>query len=154
MSDPRIALRSVNGDRAAFMPLLLEAEESERVVRAYLNDGELLELVVAGQSVGVALLTSPEPGAIEIKNIAIAREYRSQGIGRAAIGCLGARAREDGADRLLIGTADSSGRTIAFYRSCGFREVGRIVGFFDAYPEPVVEDGVQAHDMVRFEMVL
>jgi hypothetical protein len=57
MSDPKITLRSVTGDRAAFMPLLLEADESERVVRAYLNDGELLELVVAGEPVGVALLT-------------------------------------------------------------------------------------------------
>jgi ribosomal protein S18 acetylase RimI-like enzyme len=154
MSDSRISLRSVNGDRAAFMPLLLEADESQSVVRAYLNDGQLLELVAAGQPVGVALLTSPEPGAIEIKNIAIAREYRDQGLGRAAIECLAARARGAGAGRLLVGTADSCGRTIAFYRSCGFREVGRIPGFFDAYPEPVVEDGVQAHDMVRFEMVL
>ena len=136
------------------MPLLLEADESESVVRAYLNDGELLELVVAGRPVGVALLTSPEPGAIEIKNIAIVREHRSRGIGRAAIGCLADRAKGRGADRLLVGTADSSGRTIAFYRSCGFREVGRIAGFFDAYPEPVVEDGVQAHDMIRFERVL
>jgi hypothetical protein len=75
MSDP--GLRSVNGDRAAFIPLLLEADESEPVVRAYLNDGELLELVAAGQPVGVVLLTSPEPGAVEIKNIAIEREHRS-----------------------------------------------------------------------------
>jgi ribosomal protein S18 acetylase RimI-like enzyme len=149
-----IALRSVDGDRAAFVPLLLEADESESVVRAYLNDGELLEIVANGQPVGVALLTSPEPGAIEIKNIAIRREYRAQGIGRTAIGCLAARARGRGVDRLLVGTADSSGRTIAFYLACGFRGVGRIAGFFDTYPDPVIEEGVQAHDMVRFEMFL
>ena len=147
-------MRSVDGDRAAFMPLLLEADESESVVRAYLNDGELLELVANGQSVGVTLLTAPEPGAIEIKNIAILRGRRGQGIGRAAIGCLAARARARGADRLLVGTADSSRGTIAFYLACGFSAVGRIAGFFDAYPEPVVEDGVQAHDMVRFQMIL
>jgi len=154
MSDPGIVLRSVNGDRAAFIPLLLEADESEPVVRAYLNDGELLELVAAGQPVGVVLLTSPEPGAVEIKNIAIGREHRSQGIGRAAIKCLAARARKCGADRLLVGTADSSSGTIAFYRACGFLDAGRIDGFFDRYPEPVVENGVQAHDMVRFQLIL
>ena len=27
-------------------------------------------------------------------------------------------------------------------------------GFFDAYPEPVVEDGGVAHDMIRFGMEL
>jgi ribosomal protein S18 acetylase RimI-like enzyme len=100
----------------------------------------------------VVLLTSPEPAAIEIKNIAIRREYRGQGVGRAAIACIAARARTRGADRLLVGTADSSVDTIAFYRACGFHDAGCIEGFFDAYPDPVVEDGVQAHDMVRFEM--
>jgi ribosomal protein S18 acetylase RimI-like enzyme len=154
MADWEIALRSVDGDRAEFMPLLLEADESESVVRAYLNDGELLEIVANGQSVGVVLLTSPEPAAIEIKNIAIGREYRGLGIGRTVVGCLAARARESGADRLLVGTADSSAPTIAFYLACGFRDDGRIDGFFDAYPEPVIEDGVQAHDMVRFQMIL
>jgi ribosomal protein S18 acetylase RimI-like enzyme len=154
MAKWEITLRCVDGDRAAFVPLLLEADESESVVRAYMNDGDLLELIVNGQPVGVVLLTSPEPAAVEIKNIAIRREHRGQGIGRAVIECLAARAKGHGADRLLVGTADSSGRTIAFYRSCGFRDAGRIAGFFDAYPQPVVEDGVQAHDMVRFQMIL
>ena len=154
MADWDITLRSVDGDRAAFVPLLLEADESESVVRAYLNDGELLELVANGQPVGAVLLTSPEPEAIEIKNIAIRHEYRGQGMGRAVIRCLADRARGCGADRLLVGTADSSSPTIAFYLACGFRDIGRIAGFFDAYPEPVVEDGVQAHDMIRFQMIL
>ena len=154
MADWEIALRSVDGDRAAFVPLLLEADESESVVRAYLNEGELLEIVANGQPVGAVLLTSPEPAGIEIKNIAIRPEYRSHGIGRTVVRCLAARARACGAERMLVGTADSSGRTIAFYLACGFHDVGRIAGFFDAYPEPVIEDGVQAHDMVRFLMIL
>jgi ribosomal protein S18 acetylase RimI-like enzyme len=148
----QITLRRVDDDRAAFVPLLLEADESEPVVRAYLNDGDLLELVANGQPVGVVLLTSPAPAALEIKNIAIRREYRGHGVGRAAVACIAARARIQGAERLLVGTADSSLDTIAFYRACGFHDAGRIEGFFDTYPEPVVEDGVQAHDMVRFEM--
>ena len=56
MTDSGITLQSVDGDRAAFMPLLLEADESESVVRAYLNDGELVELVANGQPVGATLL--------------------------------------------------------------------------------------------------
>ena len=75
-------------------------------------------------------------------------------MGRTAITSIAARARERGADRVVVGTADSSSRTIAFYRACGFHDAGRIEGFFDTYPDPVVEDGVQAHDMVRFEMLL
>jgi ribosomal protein S18 acetylase RimI-like enzyme len=154
MADWEIVLRPVDGDRSSFVPLLLEADESESVLRVYLNDGELLEIVANGQTVGVVLLTSPEPAALEIKNIAIRREHRGLGIGRAAIGRLAARARARGAERLLVGTADSSRRTIAFYLTCGFSDAGRIAAFFDGYPEPVVEDGVRAHDMVRFQMIL
>jgi len=154
MADWDIALRPVDGDRSSFVPLLLEADESESVLRVYLNDGELLEIVANGRTVGVVLLTSPEPAVLEIKNIAIRREHRGRGIGRAAIGRLAARARARGAERLLVGTADSSRRTIAFYLTCGFSDAGRIAAFFDGYPEPVVEDGVQAHDMFRFQMIL
>jgi ribosomal protein S18 acetylase RimI-like enzyme len=154
MASWEITLRSVDGDRAAFVPLLLEADESESVLRSYVNDGELLEIVANDQPVGVALLTCPEPATVEIKNIALTRDYRGRGVGRAAIACLAARAKGCGARRLLVGTADSSTATIAFYRSCGFDDAGRIPGFFDAYPEPVVDDGVRAHDMIRFEMAL
>jgi ribosomal protein S18 acetylase RimI-like enzyme len=78
MANWGITLRSVDRDRAAFLPLLLEADESELVVRAYLNDGDLLELVANGQPTGVVLLTFLEPATVEIKNIAIKREYRGQ----------------------------------------------------------------------------
>jgi len=54
----------------------------------------------------------------------------------------------------VVGTADTSAGTIEFYRRIGFLDAGRIAGFFDSYPEPVVEDGVVAHDMVRFELPL
>jgi hypothetical protein len=117
MSDPEITLRSVDGDRTAFVPLLLEADESEPVVRAYLDDGDLLEVVANGQPVGVVLLTSPEVAAIEIKNIAIRRENRGGGMGRAAIGCIAAHAPARGANRVMVGTADSSGGTMAFCRT-------------------------------------
>lgn len=154
MSSWEITFRSVDRDRAVFLPLLVEADESESVLRSYVNDGELLEIVANHQPVGVALLTSPEPATVEIKNIAIEGEYRGRGIGRAAIARLAARAKACGAGRLVVGTADSSTATIAFYRSCGFSDAGCIQGFFDAYPEPVIENGVQAHDMIRFEKIL
>jgi GNAT superfamily N-acetyltransferase len=89
-------LRSVDDDRTVFVPLLLEADESEPVVRAYLNDGDLLEFVATGQPVGVVLLTFPEPATVEIRNIAIRREYRGQGTGRAEITSVAARAKETG----------------------------------------------------------
>ncbi len=140
-------------DRESLVPLLLEAEGSEAVLRTYLHDGDLYRIVARGEEVGAVLLIGEGEG-LEIKNIALAEGYRGRGLGRAAIEAVAAVALASGASRLQVGTADSSPGTIAFYRRVGFRDAGRIEGFFDAYPEPVVEDGVVAHDMVRFELPL
>jgi ribosomal protein S18 acetylase RimI-like enzyme len=134
------------------VPLLLEADEAEPVLRGYLREGDLYHIVLDGELVGAVLLIPEGDDAVEIKNIALAQEHRSHGLGRATIEAVVELAREAGASRILVGTADSSMGTIAFYRRVGFRDAGRIEGFFDAYPEPVVEDGIVAHDMVRFEM--
>jgi ribosomal protein S18 acetylase RimI-like enzyme len=138
-------------DRDALVPLLLEADESEAFLRSYLHDGDLYALVADGREVGAVLLIDGEDG-LEIKNIALAEPYRGRGLGRGAIEAIAEHARRAGARTLLVGTADSSVGTIAFYRRVGFRDAGRIEGFFEAYPEPVVEDGIVAHDMLRFEM--
>jgi len=141
-------------DREALVPLLLEADESEPVLREYLHRGDLYRIVLEGELVGAVLLIPEGPGDVEIKNIALSEERRGLGLGRAAVEAVADLVRASGAARLLVGTADSSFGTIAFYRHVGFRDAGRIEGFFDAYPEPVVEDGVVAHDMVRFVMEL
>jgi GNAT superfamily N-acetyltransferase len=141
------------GDREPLVPLLLEADESEPVLRAYLYDGDLYRIVADGKEAGAVLLIREDDG-LEIKNIALAEAYRGWGLGRATIEVVAKLARRTGARRLLVGTSDNSPGTIAFYRRVGFRDAGRIEGFFDAYPEPVVEDGIVAHDMVRFEMPL
>lgn len=162
MPEQMVYLRLVDGDREPRVPLLLEADESEQVLRSYLSDGELYDLMIAAEPggsptsepVGVLLLTSPREGELEIKNIALTEAHRRRGLGRASIEAIVVHARSRGARSLHVGTADTSAGTIAFYLACGFRQSGTVPDFFDAYPEPVIEDGVQAHDMVRFEMDL
>lgn len=149
----RVDLVPVAGSREPFVPVLLEADESEAVLRGYLDDGSLFELREAGRTIGVALLLR-DGDAVEIKNIALYPGERGRGLGRGAIDAIAAHARADGARLLTVGTADASVGTIAFYRACGFRDAGTRAGFFDAYPEPVVEDGRVAHDMVLFERAL
>lgn len=154
MPEVAVILRRVDGDREPFVPLLLEADESESILRDYLDDGELHELLSQGVSVGVVLLIAMKSDELEIKNIALAAEHRGRGLGRAAIRAIAEYARTQGCQRLSVGTADSSTGTLAFYRACGFDAAGRDEGFFDGYPEPVIEHGVEAHDMIRFAMPL
>jgi len=148
-----VDLVSINGDREPFLPLLLEADESEPVVRSYLDHGELLEFREGDRPVGVCLLL-PSGGDLEIKNIALVESARGRGLGRRAIAAIAELASRRGARRLVVGTADASLGTIAFYRHVGFHDDGLRRGFFDTYPEPVVEGGLVAHDMVMFAMDL
>jgi ribosomal protein S18 acetylase RimI-like enzyme len=148
-----VELTLVRRDREPFLPLLLEADGSERVLRSYMNDGDLFEIRAEGRSVGICLLLE-EGDSVEIKNIALEEGSRGRGIGRLAIRAAADVARERGARRLVVGTADTAEGTIAFYRRVGFRDDGIRPGFFDAYPEPMVVDGRTTHDMVMFAMDL
>jgi ribosomal protein S18 acetylase RimI-like enzyme len=149
-----VTLARVDGDREPYVALLLEADESEPVLRAYLDDGELFEIRDEGVPVGVVLLIPEDERELEIKNIAIDPERRGRGLGRAAVDEVVASARARGIGRLLVGTADTSEDLHRFYRRCGFADAGRRERFFDDYPEPVIERGRTAHDMLLFAMEL
>jgi len=156
----KVELLPVEGDREAFLPLLLEADESEEMVRTYLKEGRLLAVEVDGATAGELLVIpvdvgpegeTPEGETWEIRNIAISEEKRRRGVGRRAIELLADLAAADGVGRLLVGTADIAWETHRFYLRCGFRYTGVRRGFFERYPEPVLFDGMVVRDMVLFD---
>jgi GNAT superfamily N-acetyltransferase len=71
-------------DRERYVPILLEADESEPVLRGYLHEGDLYEIVSDEGPIG-AILLIPEDDGLEIKNVAIVEAYRGRGLGRATI---------------------------------------------------------------------
>lgn len=148
-----ITFEPVNEDRQRLLPLLLLADESETIVRSYIDQGALFALSDGDADIGVLLLI-PEEDAVEVKNLALAEGCRGQGIGRLAVAFAARWAREVGATRLTVGTANSSLDAIRFYQKVGFRMSDVRRGFFDAYPEPIWEDGIRARDMIMFEMPL
>ena len=150
---PPLTLASASFDRERHLPLLLEADDVEEHIRGYLDRGQLLEIRDAGALIGVTVLVA-DGGAVEIWNIALAKEHRGRESGRRAIELIAERCREQGASRLTVGTSDCSLGTIAFYRKVGFRFAGVRAGYFDDYPVVVVENGIRARDMVMFEMEL
>ncbi len=156
----KVELRPVHGDREAFLPLLLEADESEEMVRTYLKEGQLLAVEVGGTTAGEMLVIpeddapegdTPQAETWEIRNIAIAEEHRGRGVGRRAIELLADLAAANGVGRLLVGTADIAWETHRFYLRSGFRYTGVRRGFFEQYPEPVLFDGMVVRDMVLFD---
>lgn len=145
-----INLTPVVANREVWMPLLLEADESEPVVRSYLDQGELFTIDKDEEARGVILVIG-EGADLEIKNIAVDPKCRGRGLGTAAIALVIDQACLRGFRRVIVGTADSSVEAIGFYQKRGFRIYGVRHGFFDGYPEVIVEDGRVAHDMIMLE---
>ena len=145
-----IHLTPIVANRELWMSLLLEADKSEMVVRSYLDQGELFTIDEDEEPRGVVLVIG-EGNDLEIKNIAVERKSRGRGLGTGAIALVIDVARSRGFRRVIVGTADSSVETIAFYQRRGFHIYGLLRAFFDAYPETIVEDGRVAHDMIMLE---
>ncbi|MEX2247206.1 MAG: GNAT family N-acetyltransferase [Dehalococcoidia bacterium] len=88
-------------------------------------------LVVAeqdGRVVGTGFLRRVDGTTAEVVRMSVAPALRRSGVGRAVLGALLAHARERGYARAVLFTLEHWHDAVAFYRSCGFRERGRIDG--------------------------
>ncbi|MEJ8547875.1 GNAT family N-acetyltransferase [Brevibacillus borstelensis] len=157
MKSPMIELSRIESsdERAEYRSLLLLADDWEEAVDQYMYEGELyVARDQHGQVLGVCLMHMLSPLDAEIKNIAVKPECRGQGAGKAVIEQLCRLFAQKGFKRIIVGTANSSIDNLAFYQKAGFRMTGIRKDFFLSYPEPVIENGIRAWDMVMFERTL
>lgn len=137
------------------MELLLEADPSEKLVRAYCAESRVYAVENGGGIMGVLVLFPLDAAVVEIKNIAVAENARGKGIGKNLISHALVEAKRLGFRKAVIGTGNSSLGQLALYQKCGFRMVSIDRGFFlRNYPEPIVENGIPCEDMVRLEYEL
>ncbi len=140
-----------NNERKNFMNLLLLADENKEVVNEYINKGDMFSIILSGNVIGVAIFINESPFTVELKNIAIAPEFRGKGFGKEILKKAIALYKEKSFTKMTVGTANSSIDNIAFYQKAGFRIVGIRKDFFKKYSEPIYENGIQAIDMIMFE---
>jgi ribosomal protein S18 acetylase RimI-like enzyme len=138
------------------IPILRQAEETESALRwslANLSDA-VYRMDGNGQLVGAATMQWRGDGC-EIIELAIAPERQRQGLGKHLVAWLVEEARRRGRSHMLVGTANSSIDSIAFYQKCGFRMDHIRKDHFSYYGEPHYEDGLQVRDMLvfRYELV-
>ncbi|KOY80365.1 GNAT family N-acetyltransferase [Lysinibacillus macroides] len=150
----RISLKKVKGKREAFLPQLLLADKNEEMVRKYLYQGVLYEIKCGKDLAGLALLIPQSETVIELKNIAIVSRYQGKGVGKEVLQQLTDICQQQGYQMILVGTANSSIDTIAFYQKAGFRMESIEKDFFYHYPEPIYENGIRALDMIFFSKLL
>lgn len=137
------------------MELLLEADPSERLVRAYCESGWCMIGELEGAVVGVYVLFALSDAVVEIKNIAVAESWRGQGHGRQLLQHALDEAEQRGFAFVEIGTGNSSIDQLALYQKCGFRMHAIDLDFFRRnYPEPIFENGIECRDMIRLRYTI
>ena len=141
-------------ERLNYLDLLMMADESEEIVKAYMNNGDLFAIQLNKKTIGVALFIEVSPNEIELKNIALLPEYRGKGYGKEVILRSFKIYKSKSYNKMIVGTANSSIENIAFYQKIGFRMMHIRRDFFANYPEPIFENGIRALDMIVFEKLL
>lgn len=138
-------------DRSSLLKYLRIADPDERAVQEYLNMGDVFVLVAnddINDIIAVALMIYEARGRVELKNLVVRPKYQGQGYGGTLIDMLIDYYKKKNLDEIVVGTANSSFGNLEFYHQKGFTTFGVKEGFFDLYPEPIFENGIQAHDMI------
>lgn len=148
-------IRGLLVDESPPMHLLLLADPSRKLVKAYLGSGTCFVAEMDKRIIGVYVLLQKGPELIEIMNIAVDEQHHGRGIGKQLIEHAISHAREQGYKTIEIGTGNSGIGQLALYQKCGFRITGVDRDFFNRnYSEAIYENGIQCQDMIRLSQSL
>ena len=88
-------------------------------------------------------------GEAQIYNIAIAPEFRREGIGEALLRHMIAKAEDNGCELVTLEVRGGNEAAMALYTKLGFREVGRRKGYYAKGGEDAV---LMDHDLRKIEV--
>jgi len=148
MKDNEPDIRLITENKRDFLPLLLLADEEERMIDRYLDRGDLFVLYLGEELVGVSVVTREEgDGVLELQNIAITECRHRQGWGARLVQFLLEYYKDKG-KTMLVGTGDVPS-AVGFYRHCGFGISHYVPEYFlRNYDILMYEDGVLLCDKV------
>lgn len=137
-------------NKKQYIDLLLLADEQENMIDKYLYKGVMYALFDDGVK-AVCIVTDESDGILEIKNIAVKKDFQKKGYGKKLIQFIKEKYKNQ-FDILQVGTGDSP-LTVPFYEKCGFKKTHYIKNFFiDNYNHPIYECGVKLVDMIYMQM--
>jgi ribosomal protein S18 acetylase RimI-like enzyme len=110
------------GERQWLRDLFELAEDSPAQLDSYLHEGRVLVAVIDGAIVGhLQLVDTGQPGAAEVKNMAVREELQGRGIGARMIRAAATLIAQKGGTELLVATAAADIGNLRFYQRQGFR---------------------------------
>ena len=78
-------IRTVTENKKSYLPLLLLADEQERMIDRYLGRGTMYVLEDAGKVKAQCVVTDEGGGVLEHKSLSVLPEYQRAGLGRALL---------------------------------------------------------------------
>jgi GNAT superfamily N-acetyltransferase len=138
---------------------LLELADEPAPLRRYLNEGTLYGVVddASGRPRAAVLTIDRSDSATELRAVAVAESEQGTGLGSWLVSEVCDRLRDRGIRRVVVGTATSGVRQLAFYQRLGFRLERIERDFFTAekgYPADLSENGIPTRDMAWMDREL
>ena len=115
MADFVISL--VDDNKEIYMPLLLIGDESEKMINRYLDRCTLYVVILNRTVIAVCAVTEESHDIIEVKNLAVAPDFRRKGYGRKMLEYVEQAYVKK---TIYIGTGETPSN-LAFYKACGFK---------------------------------
>ena len=146
-----LEVRKISAGKKAYLPLLLEADPSEKMIDKYLEKGEMYVLMINGQAASVAVVGQVDEQVCELYNLATAPGLRGRGYASKLVRHL-IRLYQPRCKRMLVGT---SKELMPFYERFGFKYSFTREGFFlDEGYAGVQFDEEDLKDMQVLELAL
>ena len=138
---------------------LLELADEPAPLRRYVDDSTLYGVVddASGRPRAAVLTIDQSDDATELRAVAVAEGEQGTGLGSWLVSEVCDRLRDRGIRRVVVGTATSGVRQLAFYQRLGFRLERIERDFFTAekgYPADLSENGIPTRDMAWMDREL
>ena len=138
---------------------LLELADEPAPLRRYVDDGTLYGVVddASGRPRAAVLTIDQSDDTTELRAVAVAEGEQGTGLGSWLVSEVCDRLRDRGIRRVVVGTATSGVRQLAFYQRLGFRLERIERDFFTAekgYPADLSENGIPTRDMAWMDLDL
>ena len=139
-------ITKITHNKKLYLPLLLLADEEEKMLDRYLERGTMYVLDDGGVK-AECIVTDEGGGILELKNLATLPQFQRRGYAKALVRFIEAEYKTR-FKILQVGTGDSPA-TLPFYQKLGFTRSHVIKNFFtDNYSHPIYDGGVLLKDMV------
>ena len=143
-----VVIRKEKNNKETYMKLLLEADPDAKIIKEYLQDGDLFVLRYNDDVACVAVVIKIDEDICELKNIATEEKFRGKGYAKKMIKYLFDNYKQK-YKKMIVGTTENN---IPFYVKQGFDKYEKTIKnfFVDNYEKEIWDGNLHCIDMYYY----